>query len=140
VTKAGKVYVLSVKSNIGLKLSGSGTYNEGDVVKIEAPSEVPMTDLWGLLGGKYKFSYWKGMVYSKETTLMVTIAGETTDLTLLAVYTPDYSAVYLSLGLLTVAVIIALSVLILRKRAKNSINRQHRYFSKRKQNVLSSSS
>ena len=117
VTKAGKVYVLSVKSNIGLKLSGSGTYNEGDVVKIEAPSEVPMTDLWGLLGGKYKFSYWKGMVYSKETTLMITIAGETTDLTLLAIYTPDYSTVYLSLGLLTVAVIIALSVLILRKRA-----------------------
>lgn len=102
-----KTYTLKVSSNVGLKIEGSGTYEEGDTVRVKAPIEEPMTGLLGALGGKYRFNRWTGAVESKEGETTVQMAGEQTTLTLTAIYDEDYTQAYLILGAIAIAILAA---------------------------------
>ena len=105
-----KTYTLKVSSNVGLKIEGSGTYEEGDTVKVKAPTQEPMKGLLGVLGGRYQFIRWTGAVESKESEVAVRMAGEQTVLTITAIYEENYTQTYLILGALA-AVVLAVAVL-----------------------------
>ncbi|MBO3809873.1 MAG: hypothetical protein FGF50_09820 [Candidatus Brockarchaeota archaeon] len=94
-----KMYSLTVGSNIGLEIEGSGTYEEGDLVRVKAPTEKPMKGFFGMLGGKYQFNRWTGVVESKDSEIVVRMMGEQTSLTLTALYDENYTQVFLILGL-----------------------------------------
>lgn len=116
-----KIYDLFVGSNIGLKIDGSGTYEEGDLVRIEAPAEEPMKDLLGLLGGKYQFDRWTGAVESKDEEVVVPMTGEQTSLTATAIYVPNYTQVYLVLGTLVILAVAIMAVLKLGRKPKPTL-------------------
>jgi len=111
-----KLYTVLVDSNIELSLAGSGKYEEGEKVKIDAPTIVMMEKLFGLLGGKYKFSYWKGAVESKENKIIIDMVGEETDLKITAIYEADYSETYLRLGILVIILFIVILLLVRLRR------------------------
>jgi hypothetical protein len=100
-----KTYTLTVGSNIGLEIDGSGTYEEGDMVRVKAPVEELMKGFLGTLGGKYQFNRWTGAVESKDSEVVVQMAGEQTSLTLTALYDENYTQVFLILGTIIIAVL-----------------------------------
>ncbi|MEM2050817.1 MAG: Ig domain-containing protein [Thermoproteota archaeon] len=108
-----KTYTLTVGSNIGLEIEGSGTYEEGDMVRVKAPVEEPMKGFFGMLGGKYRFNRWTGVVESKDSEVVVRMAGEQTSLTLTALYDENYTQVFLILG--SIAIVVLLIVILVAK-------------------------
>ncbi len=106
-----KTYTLTVGSNIGLGVNGSGTYEEGDMVRVKAPVEEPMKGFIGMLGGKYWFNRWTGAVESKDSEVVVQMTGEQTVLTLTAIYDENYTQVFLILGIIII-VVLAIVVLV----------------------------
>ncbi|MEM2087869.1 MAG: hypothetical protein QXF52_04260 [Thermoproteota archaeon] len=111
-----KMYSLTVGSNIGLEIEGSGTYEEGDMVKVKAPVEEPMKGFFGMLGGKYQFNRWTGVVESKDSEVVVQMTGEQTSLTLTALYDENYTQVFLILGVIVVVVLIIVILVALKLR------------------------
>ncbi|MEM1557143.1 MAG: Ig domain-containing protein [Thermoproteota archaeon] len=101
-----RTYTLTVGSNIGLEIEGSGTYEEGDMVKVKAPREEPMKGFFGTLGGEYQFNRWMGAVESLDSEVVVQMAGEQTSLTLTALYDENYTQVFLILGVIVIVVLI----------------------------------
>jgi len=99
-----KTYTLTVDSNVGLKINGSGTYEEGDMVRVRAPVEELMKGFLGMLGGKYRFNRWTGAVESKDSEVVVQMTGEQTVLTLTALYDENYTQVFLILGIIIIVV------------------------------------
>lgn len=115
-----KTYTLKVSSNVGLKIEGSGTYEEGDTVKVKAPIEEPMKGLLGALGGKYQFNRWTGAVESKKSEVVVRMTGEQTILTITAIYEENYTQAYLILGAIAAVVlaVVVLTALSLKRKPK----------------------
>lgn len=113
-----KMYSLNVGSNIGLEIKGSGMYEEGDMVRVKAPLEESMKGFLGVLGGKYQFNRWTGVVESKDSNVVVWMAGEQTSLTLTALYDENYTQVFMILGAIVtvVSIITILAALRLRKK------------------------
>lgn len=101
-----KMYTLTVDSNIGLKIDGSGTYEEGDLARVKAPAEELMKGFFGVLGGKYQFNRWTRAVESKDSEIVVQMAGEQTGLTLTALYDENYTQVFLILGAIVIVVLV----------------------------------
>ena len=113
-----RTYVLKVDSNVGLKIEGSGTYEEGDLVRVKAPAEASVEGFLGLLGGKYLFDHWTGIVESKNTEVVVPMKGDQAYLMLTAIYEEDLTQAYMILGAVAVVVLaVVISVALkLRKR------------------------
>ena len=99
-----KTYTMTVDSNVGLKINGSGTYEEGDMVRVRAPVEEPMKGFLGMLGGKYRFNRWTGAVETKDSEVVVQMTGEQTVLTLTALYDENYTQVFLILSIIIIVV------------------------------------
>ncbi|MBS7649184.1 hypothetical protein KEJ17_06050, partial [Candidatus Bathyarchaeota archaeon] len=54
------VYTLTVSSNIGVQIGGSGAYEEWSNVTLTAPQSVPLEGVLGILGGRDVFQEWTG--------------------------------------------------------------------------------
>jgi len=115
-----KTYTMTVDSNVGLKINGSGTYEEGDMVRVRAPLEEPMKGFLGMLGGKYRFNRWTGAVETKDSEVVVQMTGEQTVLTLTALYDENYTQVFLILSIIIIVVsaIVVLVALKLERKPK----------------------
>ena len=69
-------YHLTVTANVPVTSAGSGTYSYGDKIMLEAPITAPMPHILGLLGGKYVFVEWVGVVNTSSNAVMLTIEGD----------------------------------------------------------------
>jgi hypothetical protein len=100
-------YNLVVSANVPISVEGSGTYNYGDTISLEVPSVAPMPSILGLLGGKYIFNQWVGVVPSISNKVSLTIDGEVTDLTQQALFSSDYTMLIVSIAVITVVILVA---------------------------------
>ncbi|MGB9716906.1 MAG: hypothetical protein ACPL4E_00480 [Thermoproteota archaeon] len=109
-----KTYTLTVGSNVGLMIEGSGAYEEGDVVRAKAPAEEPMKGFFGMLGGKYRFNRWTSVVESRDGEVVIQMMGEQTSLTLIAIYDENYTQVFLILGAIAIVVLLIVILIALK--------------------------
>jgi len=96
-------YRVEVTSNIGIEIPGSGVYEEGDLITLEAPSSVSMPGILGFLGGRFVFQEWSGAVKAQSNHLSFAVTGGGEAIRIEAVYREDYMQVLLILAALALA-------------------------------------
>lgn len=110
------MYRLNVTSNVQVKISGSGNYREGEMVTLSAQPSLGMLGLLGMLGGKYNFKGWVGVLNSTENTVTLTFSGYSLQLEMKAVYDEDYSTLMIVLFAIVTLAGVVVAVVTLRKR------------------------
>ncbi len=73
---------------------------------LEAPKTAPMPHILGLLGGKYVFVEWVGVVNTSSNAVMLTIEGDLTELSAEARFTEDYTVLLIVVGVIVVVSIV----------------------------------
>ncbi len=110
------MYTLNVSSNIGFALEGSGKYREGEEVTLHAPSSIDMPGILGILGGKYVFKQWVGVLNSTKNNVTLVFKGYNPKLNMQAIYVEDYSRVIFTILIMAVVVIAVTAVVLLSRR------------------------
>jgi hypothetical protein len=105
ITSVPDAYHLVVTANVPGQVGGSGTYSYGEEVMLEAPMTEPMPHVLGLLGGKYVFVEWTGVVSTTSNSVTYKIAGDKTELSAQAMYNSDYNTLMIVVGVIAVLVI-----------------------------------
>ncbi|MEM2584638.1 MAG: PKD domain-containing protein [Thermoproteota archaeon] len=111
-------YDLNVSSNVAIEIPGSGKYREGDEVILTAPSSANMPGLLGLLGAKYAFKQWTGFMNSTNNSVKLVFTGYETRLYMRAVYSEDYTMMMVTVGIISVVIITAITLSLYRRRGK----------------------
>lgn len=111
-------YYLQVSSNIGFGVEGSGKYREDEEVALYAPSSIDMPGILGMLGGKYVFKQWVGVLNSTKNNVTLVFKGYNPKLNMQAIYVEDYSRIMFTVLIIAVVVAVAIAVAILRRRKR----------------------
>ncbi|MCW4043633.1 MAG: hypothetical protein NWE90_07920, partial [Candidatus Bathyarchaeota archaeon] len=101
---------------------GSGWYEEGSVITISVPPEVPMTGFWGILGAKHRFVSWTGPV-STPNSPTTTVTADSSQ-TIYAVWSEDYSGAYIILAIIFAAILILIVAAIIASRKGINLKRE----------------
>ncbi|MGQ9596662.1 MAG: hypothetical protein ACUVQY_01600 [Thermoproteota archaeon] len=107
---------LNVTSNVGIEISGSGTYEEWSNVTLTAPQTAPIEGFLGILGGKYVFQEWTGFTNTRQNTVSIIVFGEDKTLVMQAMYIQDLTFVYIVSAIIVLAVLALVAVFLLRRR------------------------
>jgi uncharacterized membrane protein len=102
-------------------VQGSGWYEEGSVVTVSVPPEVPMTGLWGLLGAKHRFVSWTGPVSTPNNP--TTTVNVDSSQTIYAVWSEDYTGAYIILTIIFAAILILIVAAIIASKRGITIKR-----------------
>lgn len=97
VVEEAPSYNLTVTSNIGAEIAGSGIYEEGSNVTLNAPKEISMPGLLGALGARYVFKRWEGFVNSTSNPVSFIIHSERSAISVAALYSEDLSPALMKL-------------------------------------------
>ncbi|MBN1682112.1 Ig-like domain-containing protein [Candidatus Bathyarchaeota archaeon] len=101
------VYNLQVLGNPSyIKISGTGSYQYEERVYLEAPTQVGMEGIFGILGGKYVFRQWTGFIQSENNVETLTISGLSKNITVTAVYVEDYFMMIITIAVPLLLIII----------------------------------
>jgi len=121
ITGVPDVFTLQVTSNAPITITGSGNYQYGDNVNIEAPAQISIGGILGLLSGKLNFKEWTGFVSSSERSVTLKITGSSPNISVNAVYTEDYFLLIITIVVLLVIIGVAVFLYMtrIRKNTKN---------------------
>lgn len=111
------VFTLKVHANpTSIQLSGSGSYQLNESVYLDAPAQISMSGIFGMLGAKYVFKQWTGFIQSDKNTEILKISGNSKDITVTAVYGEDYFMMYVTIGVALLIILIAVYIYMTRIR------------------------
>jgi len=108
-------YRVEVISNVGVEIPGSGVYEEGDRITLEAPSFVRMPGVLGLLGGRYVFQRWRGFMETTSNPISLVVAGGGDSIRIEAVYGEDYTLIYVVIAVVASSLVLLAALLKRRK-------------------------
>jgi len=120
------LYTLNVDSNVGVEISGSGTYEEWSNVTLTAPQNAPVEGMLGLLGGRYVFQEWVGFVNTKENPVNIIVSGGERTLTMKAVYAQDLTIPYVVAGI-TLGAVALVALIIVKRRRRPASSPSHKH-------------
>lgn len=112
------VYTLTVSSNIGVQIGGSGAYEEWSNVTLTAPQSVPLEGVLGILGGRYVFQEWTGFTNTRQNPVSIIVYSEEKTLTMKAIYTQDLTITYIVVAAIALLVLASIALIMIRRRRK----------------------